>query len=188
MKGYTASVILQPQNATRSGPILSVNPCVLKGPFWALFGDVSTLDTNFGTLWDGASALLLQLLPSLAKKKSQSQNSAGMHLSVTHRLLSILNLTVGQHHGHAQFQVYRVILPEYISNIPAYQSAWFIMILHVSMKTCWEAIHLTEPLSLKFVVQLILTDLNNIKEWLTDHQAVFEGFTSDSVFGYLRIS
>jgi len=69
MKGYTASVILQPQNATRSGPILSVNPCVLKGPFWALFGDVSTLDTNFGTLWDGASALLLQLLPSLAKKK-----------------------------------------------------------------------------------------------------------------------
>ena len=124
----------------------------------------------------------------VGKKKSQSQNSAGMHLSVTHRLLSILNLTVGQHHGHAQFQVYRVILPEYISNIPTYQSAWFIMILHVSMKTCWEAISLTERLSLKFVVQLILSDLNNIKEWLTDHQAVFEGFTSDSVFGYLRIS
>lgn len=68
MKGYTASAILQPQNATRSGPILSVNPCVLKGPFWALFGGVSTLDMNFGTLWDGASALLLQLLPSLAEK------------------------------------------------------------------------------------------------------------------------
>ena len=36
-----------------------------------------------------------------------------LHIAYYH-LLSILNLTVGQHHGHAQYKVYRVILHEYI--------------------------------------------------------------------------
>ena len=50
-----------------------------------------------------------------------------LHIAYYH-LLFILNLTVGQHHGHAQYIVYRVILHEYIQ----YTSLSICMIHHDS--------------------------------------------------------
>ena len=126
MRGYTASAILQPQNATRSGPILSVNPCVLKGPFWALF-QACQLWTRISKHYE---MVHLHFFFSSCRRWRwiflNSQNSAGMHSSVTHCSLSIYICTCkcGQH-KHAHYKVHRV-MSNYTWVYPIYLSICMI--------------------------------------------------------------
>ena len=126
------------------------------------------------------------------KKNSQSQNSAGMHLSVTHCLLSFIiyfksnsrttsrTCTVQSISSNSTW-VYPIYLP-----INLHDSSWFCM-------SQWRLVG--KPLTWPSHWASSSLFSSSCRTWITSSkndslttQAVFEGFTSDSVFGYLRIS
>lgn len=134
MKGYTASAILQPQKCDKERPNSLRQSLRFEGPVLGPF----RRRVNFGHEFRNIMRWCICTSSSApavvgGKKNSQSQNSAGMHLSVTHCLLSFIiylksnsrttsrTCTVQSISSNSTW-VYPIYLP-----INLHDSSWFCM-------------------------------------------------------------